>query len=306
MVGGIRGYDDPTVELFTAVDDAKQVARERLAMALADAWRIVKEALDTHLDGRELVGRVVLFSGGNDSTVMAHLFRAYATSAAHANTTVGLEATRQFVRDTCAAWDLPLLERFPPKSYAELVLDDWAGFPGPGSHMRAFQRLKERQLRDVRRELVTDPRRQRVLFLAGRRRKESARRSDIAEHEREGSTIWASPLANWNADDLRAYRALNPDCPRNPVSDALGMSGECLCGCFAEPGELERIRAVDPDCAAWLERLQAQVEASGAKADRCRWGWGAHRLELPSRSGRLCSSCSADPALALFDSLDDL
>jgi len=270
--------------------------QSRFGELVRDAWRIVSDAIEQHAEAHEVTGRVVLFSGGNDSTVLAHLFRSWATHAAHANTTVGIEATRQFVRDTCDAWGLPLLERTPPTSYEELVIEQ--GFPGPAMHAKMFQRLKERGLMQVRREFVSDPRRQRVLYLAGRRRQESARRSTIPEHERRGSVIWASPLANWSADDMRIYRALSRDVPRNPISDRLGMSGECLCGAFAEPGELERVRAVDPDCAAWIERLQDDVRAAGHKGHRCEWGWGAHTLDTkPATRGMLCS---CHDALAMF------
>lgn len=276
--------------------DSLRFMQSRFGEMVRDSWRIVSEAIEQHGEGREIVGRVVLFSGGNDSTVLAHLFRSWVTHAAHANTTVGIEATREFVRETCVAWALPLMERTPDTSYAELVTEQ--GFPGPAMHAKMFQRLKERGLMQVRRELVTNPREQRVLFLAGRRRQESARRSTIPEHERRGSVIWASPLANWSADDMRIYRALCRDVPRNPISDRLGMSGECLCGAFAEPGELERIRAVDPGCADWLERLQEQVRAAGIGDHRCEWGWGAHTPDVrPATSGMLCS---CHDALSLF------
>jgi 3'-phosphoadenosine 5'-phosphosulfate sulfotransferase (PAPS reductase)/FAD synthetase len=61
-------------------------------------------------------GWCILFSGGNDSTVLAHMMRHRAQYAIHANTTIGIEATRQFVRDTCAGWELELLERTAPVS----------------------------------------------------------------------------------------------------------------------------------------------------------------------------------------------
>lgn len=250
-----------------------------------------------HLDGRALAGRVVLFSGGNDSTVLAHMATQVlppelrASHAGHANTTIGVEATRQFVRDCCAGWGLPLIEKLPPTGYDQLVREH--GFPGSAMHYKMFQRLKERGLRQIRSELVTDPRRQRVLFLAGRRRSESARRADVPEHERNGSTIWASPLAHWTADDLAAYRQAF-DVPVNPVAEALGMSGECLCGSFAEFGEFDRIRAVDPASAAQIEALEAEI-AGRFPAHRCRWGWhGFHheaRPEWNARVGALCSSC---------------
>ena len=191
---------------------------------------------------------------------------------------------------------LSLLERTPPTSYRELVIEQ--GFPGPAMHAKMFQRFKERGLMQVRRELVADPRRERVLYLAGRRRLESARRAAIPEHERRGSVIWASPLANWSADDARLYRASSRGVPRNPISDRLGMSGECLCGAFAEPGELDRIRAVDPDCLVWIERLQGEVRAAGHEDHRCEWGWGARVADSkPATRGLVCS---CHDALSMF------
>lgn len=277
-------------------------ASPALRAAIDDAERILREAIETHLDDRTLVGAAVLFSGGNDSATLLHLMAAMGapTHVIHANTTIGIEATRQFVRDQTAAHGLPLLEETPPVSYRDLVLAQ--GFPGPAHHFKMYQRLKDRALRQARRRLVTNGRRERVLFIAGRRRAESARRTDVPEHERVDSVIWASPLANWETETMAEYRALHA-VPRNPVADALGMSGECLCGAFAEPGELDRIGHHHPEVAAEIHALEAEVIAAGTvPEERCMWGWGAYRgAAKPSKSGPLCSSCDfrSDPAARL-------
>lgn len=280
---------------------------------IKDAERILADATAAHLEDRQLAGSVVLFSGGNDSSVLLDLMvrLGAATHAAHANTTIGISETRRFVRDRCVQLGVPLLERTAPVSYRELVLTQ-GGFPGPAQHFRMYQRLKDRALRDVRRELVTNGYRQRVLFIAGRRRAESTRRNSVPEHERVDSVIWASPLANWTAADLDEYRE-RFQVPRNPVSEKLGMSGECLCGAFAEPGELHRLRHHYPEVAAEIESIQDELaernleaQRSGAKlvpAERCTWGWGAYRDGRGGdhRVGPLCSSCDArqDPAARL-------
>lgn len=264
----------------------------RLEEMIEDSKRILDEALAAHGQDHEVVARCVLFSGGNDSSALFDLMvrLGVATHAIHANTTIGIEATRQYVRGRCAALGIPLLEELPPKSYEELVVE--GGFPGPAHHFKMYQRLKERCLRQARRKLVTNPRKERVLFIAGRRRAESARRSDIPEHEREGSTIWASPLANWTKADLDLYRHTYL-VPRNTVADALGMSGECLCGAFAEPGELDRICTQHPEVGAHIKSLEEKVVAAGnAPEERCMWGWGAYREgQRASKTGPLCSSC---------------
>lgn len=194
---------------------------------------------------KTIVGSVVLFSGGNDSTVLAHLFKDEATHAAHANTTIGIESTRQFVRDTCAEWGLPLIEKFPPTTYDQHVIEH--GFPGPGHHAKMYQQLKERGLRKVRKQLVKNGRKERVIFIAGRRRAESARRKAVPLYEIvDSSVIFTSPLALWTKLDLTMYRLMAGDVPVNPTAELLGMSGECLCGSFAKPGELEDKRRFGP------------------------------------------------------------
>ena len=264
-----------------------------------DAFRIIDDARREHFgDHHTMTAAIVLFSGGNDSTVLAHLMRHEASHFAHCNTTIGVEETRQFVRDVAADWHMPLIEETPDPGdrYADLVAE--RGFPGPGQHFKMYQRLKERSLRKIRRRFVADPLTERVLFIAGRRRDESERRKNIPEHEREGSIVWVSPLANWTDADMKAYREANPDVPRNEVTDHLHMSGECLCGAFAKKGEYDLLRLFYPTVADELDRLSQLAQENGAPPERCRWGWGAYRDEAtvdPNQMtfdlGPLCSSC---------------
>lgn len=271
-------------ELTSAADVAAMTGAQRhhrVVVLTARAEMIVDQALRQHLDGRELVGRCVLWSGGNDSNVLAHLCRDQATHVIHCNTGIGIEATRQHVRDHCAAWGLPLIEKHPPPgcTYRDIVLR-W-GFPGKGNHGPTYQRLKQRAMRQARRELVLDGRRQRVLFLSGRRRDESARRAGrqnmpaIPLHAREYSVIWAAPLANWTALDLNTYRLIHGDVPVNDVTAKIHMSGECLCGSYAEVDEREEIRYWFPEVVSWIEDLEAEIaDAPHIPQERKRWGWG--------------------------------
>lgn len=265
-----------------------------------DAFRILDEARKEHFTNHDMVACVVLFSGGNDSTVLAHFMRHHCSHFGHANTGIGVEATRQFVRDVAADWQIPLLERSPdPKdSYEAQVAEH--GFPGPGHHYKMYQRLKERAIRKMRAELVTDHRTQRVMFVAGRRRAESNRRQNIPEHEREGSAVWVSPLANWSDDDMALYRRLERDVPHNEVTDHLHMSGECLCGAFAGPGEEDVVRFFYPEIGDEIDRLAELARANGVTEQRCRWGWGAYGRTITRHEwdqlafdleGTLCSSC---------------
>ncbi|MGZ6788358.1 MAG: phosphoadenosine phosphosulfate reductase domain-containing protein [Mycobacteriaceae bacterium] len=274
----------------------------RVKELVEEAHDLLSIAIRDHIlqDGRDVAAVAILFSGGNDSTILAHLFRTRADYAAHCNTTIGIEQTRQFVRDICAAWGLGLIERTPPKEsdhYRALVLDQ--GFPGPGHHFKMFQRLKERALRQVQRELVTNPRKERVVFIAGRRRQESKRRANIPDMERRGSVVYVSPLVNWTKMDMNTYRLMMGDVPVNEVSDLIHMSGECLCGSFAHPGERDEVSHWFPGVFEEIAELEAEIaNRDDIPEHRRKWGWGADpqaRNATPkgaaSKTGLMCSSC---------------
>jgi 3'-phosphoadenosine 5'-phosphosulfate sulfotransferase (PAPS reductase)/FAD synthetase len=294
----------PDMETPTPLDVVAALSRvdraRRLQHLIAQAHEIHHAALETHLRGRSLVAECVLFSGGNDSTTLAYLFRDIATHALMANTSIGIEQTRQYVRDVCASWSLPLVEVKAEDSYRDLVLgnvktkgageDVWAGgFPGPGAHGTMYQRLKERAFDRARHELgFAGSQTKAATFIAGRRRQESKKREDVPLFEPDGTVIWVSPLALWTKLDMAQLRITYPDVPRNEVSDLLHMSGECLCGAYAHPGELDEIGEWFPDVRAEIEALQDEVRAAGFAEPFCTWGHGQGK---PGKSGRLCGSC---------------
>lgn len=284
-------------EEIARMTKADREARVRELIRLGHA--IVDQAQVNHFKGRRLAATCILFSGGNDSTTLAHLFKGRADVAIHANTGIGVEETRQFVRRISAGWGLPLIEKSPPAgdTYRDLVLD--RGFPGPGQHFKMYQRLKERALRQARSDLISNPRKERVLFLAGRRRTESARRAAIPASGRDGSTVWVSPLVLWTKMDLNTYRLMQGDVPVNQVSELIHMSGECLCGAFAEKDELEMVGMWYPHAREQIEALEAEIaHRLDIPEIRRKWGWGAYRsdvaaLKARAKSGALCSSCAS-------------
>lgn len=265
----------------------------RVTDLIEGSWEIVRAGVQRMVtdEGKQLAATVLLFSGGNDSTTMAHIFQEHSDYAAHINTGIGIERTRQFVRDTCAGWGLPLIEKSPPPGSTYLDLVTAQGFPGPAHHYKMYQRLKERALRMVRNELISEPRQERVVFLAGRRRDESKRRMNVPELERVGSVVWISPMVHWSALDLSQYRMMF-DVPHNEVADLIHMSGECLCGAFAKKDELKEIGFWFPEVLEEIKALEDAVQALGIPEPMCHWGWGAYRDDIRrSKSGPMCSSC---------------
>lgn len=256
--------------------------------AINQAKVIVAEATAEHRP----VATLGLFSGGKDSTVLLHLFREYVDAAVHINTLTGIPQTSEFVRATCAEWDLPLIEKVPPEErrYEDIVME--MGFPGPAMHQTFYNLLKERALREVRRQFVTE-RGQRIMFLGGTRKSESRRRmGSVREVDRDGSIVWVSPLAWWTNAEMAEYRRRFAT-PVSEVVTNLHMSGECLCGAFAKPGELNEIGFFYPEVAARIRELEARAADAGLR--RCKWGAGSDTYKPGQVEqfdfGPLCSSC---------------
>jgi 3'-phosphoadenosine 5'-phosphosulfate sulfotransferase (PAPS reductase)/FAD synthetase len=214
------------------------------------------------------------FSGGNDSRAVVHwmMNNVPGCRPVHFNTGIGIEATRVYVRETSKAmgWDLIEIRAKEDcgQDYDELCRR--FGFPGPDGHRLMYQRLKERCVYElVKRAKVGHSRRAKVMIATGIRHDESVVRMGYAGREvnKVRAQIWTNPFY-WSSQAERdAYNAAS-GMPRNPVADALGMSGECGCGAFAHPGELSRWRAVDPSFGARIDRLQSEVLARGFT-----WNW---------------------------------
>jgi 3'-phosphoadenosine 5'-phosphosulfate sulfotransferase (PAPS reductase)/FAD synthetase len=206
-------------------------------------------------------------------------------------------------------------EREPTLTIAQLIARDTArygrasggalgqvphGFPGPGAHGRAYNRLKERQIMALLRESKQGhSSRARVLFLSGIRRAESRRRSKREAINRlpGKSAVFVNPLIDWTGEDMRGYRREH-DLPESPASALLHRSGECNCGAFAKADE-ERpmLQALYPDFfASVIESLEREAQAAGVRW--CRWGGydvDGNRAGETSRErpGLLCESCEA-------------
>lgn len=235
-----------------------------------------------------------LFSGGHDSLTSTALAAEHPRFAAavHINTGIGIEETREFVRETCRREGWPLIELHPDaKTYEELVLAD--GFPGgPRSHNTMYYWLKQRQVRRLVRE-HKQGRHGRVVLVTGIRAEESERRmaSVMAQPVyRVGAQVWVNPILDWTGVDCgRLIEARGLE--RNEVVDLLHRSGECLCGALAHAREIREIERWFPETAARIHRLEAEVQARGIAASV--WAGRLHGVSSRQTAMPLCSSCEA-------------
>ncbi|RIT32112.1 hypothetical protein D2E76_24020 [Mycobacteroides abscessus] len=315
------------IELVMSLTLSERKERNKALVALSRSK--FEYAMDRYLSGKNVVAICALVSGGDDSYTVANVFRDVTTHHVHANTETGIEATREFVRATAANWDMPLIEHRPKpgQGYFDLVRGNvmarsrktgeltrsWpGGFPGPAAHAIMYQRLKQRALERIPHDFgISGSRKDRLVFIAGRRRPESKVRATVPYHDGYGTIDWTSPMAVWHKADLRTYRLMNPEIPRNPVARTLGMSGECGCLANASPGEPERWRQAFPDDPFIIKVGEVETEIADREDipdHRKRWGWGGayadpDEIEAFARNAVCSSSCGHDPLLDMMDPL---
>jgi phosphoadenosine phosphosulfate reductase len=251
---------------------------------------------------------LALVSGGHDSLTAMHVaYRSDAVSldgVVHIDTGIGVPDTREFVQKRARQLDLDYYEvgseyRYASEEYRALVRQ--YGFPGPGAHKWMYVNLKEKPLQRFLSTVEGD-----VTLVSGVRRHESDRRMenvvlDGVQDYLGCTTI--SPLVGFTGLDVRRYRRAL-DLPMNPVVEMLEMSGECLCGSFANRGEKRMLRLFYPDVYRRLLCLEAMVAAAAHLddgPDEAYTDWGHNRLKDREQHAMaddeqmlLCESCERD------------
>jgi 3'-phosphoadenosine 5'-phosphosulfate sulfotransferase (PAPS reductase)/FAD synthetase len=250
---------------------------------------LIQKAIEDHPPVRAVYA---LFSGGHDSLTSTSIAAQHEdfTAAVHINTGIGIEATREFVRETCKQQGWPLIELHSESVYEDLVLNR-GGFPsGPKSHSSMYYYLKQRPLDGLIRRTKTH-RLDRVVLVTGIRVQESVRRMNAAISvpiRRDGAAVWVNPILEWSAADCGRYMELMK-LGRSQVVDTLHRSGECLCGALAREGEIHEIDLWYPSEAKRIHDLEQRARDAGLKHTRwaSRKAWGnAEQITLP-----MCVSC---------------
>lgn len=266
-----------------------------------DADEVVARAAAEH----QPVRTVCLFSGGHDSTVLAHRMRDSYDELAHVDTGTALPGVREFVEEFAEELGKPLRILDAGDAYRVLVIGGvWRGrlwepqgFPGPAAHHAAYQRLKQTQIEALVAELKAlhgnGRRFARIMLLTGTRRAESARRSrtQTAAYRRVKAQVWANPLIDWTDAQMRSYR-LEHALPESDAAALLHRSGECNCGSFAAPGEREELMQLYPTWwNATIAPLEAEAERLGLPG--CVWGRRPPRpsVAVAAADEPMCSDC---------------
>lgn len=270
------------------------------------------------------------------------LFRHYFKGMVHVNTGIAIKKTTVHVRQVADMWGIKLEELHPKVTYLDLILGNvkstrgpnigravWRGFPGPGGdgqpHNVMYTRLKDAALQELRGRYVgRQGIRRKAMYISGLRWDESDKRFKNAEEvDEKGGIVWVGAIVHWTNAHMREYRAkwrcdkvhkhephrmcFDEALPLNEVTANLHMSGDCTCGCYAKPNELDEIAFFYPDDAADIRDRERIVREAGIAA--CKWGKAPPPGFNPQPAGPepivdagLCRSCT--PGL-IQGSLDD-
>lgn len=285
---------------------------DRLRQISEHSVKSVRRAIDYY----DIDHIFLMSSGGNDSSVLVSWFHQVMRDeidkknidyeVGHIDTEIGIEETRQFAEKFARERELPFKrvsvtdvkndENYSSvKSFEEFVKEN--GFPGPGQHSMAYSWLKYRPILKMTKD-AKENYQDRILFLTGVRSDESTRRmGNTVRFQRDGARVWSAPIMHWTNLDMNRYRKyINLE--RNPVSDKVHMSGECLCGAYASDNEREEIRFFFPDVIEEIEELEKEVkddfqsgECGFSNEDYTKWAHGRADGEFSAKNHPLCVGC---------------
>lgn len=262
-----------------------------------------------------------MFSGGDDSTVVAHRCREHYDALYHIDTGTGVEehdlSVIAHVRQMAAELEKPLVIMPAGDAFERMVLggtilrrgdragqvEEGHGFPGPGMHGKAYTRLKERQTEGLLRHTKRGYHREAsVLLLSGAYSAESATRATRPTFSERGSAKYVNPLIDWTKGDMRRYRETHR-LRQSDIAALLHRSGECNCGAYANAGEERRmLEQFCPRTFARIHDLELRAEAAGIRW--CRWGGydldGVRSTEVSVEDvGPGCAHCALQMSMAV-------
>lgn len=269
---------------------------------------------DWILDATPTDGKVLaLVSGGHDSLTAMEIVRRSSqvplSGIVHVNTGIGIPETREFVKQRAKSLGIPYYEvgkteengqgqEFRKRSEEYEYLIQREGFPGPPVHKIMYWNLKSKPLRKFLNTID-----EAITLVSGVRKAESDRRMKNVDEEGIGEYLGyptISPLVDFTGLDVQRYRT-GLGLKDNPVVTNLEMSGECLCGAFANRGELRMIKLFYPETYRRILCLEAKVAASAGTEDgpdEAYTDWGHNRLKDHEQEAMhdsdqmlLCQSC---------------
>lgn len=235
---------------------------------------------------------VVMVSGGDDSLTALNVARYLNipyTHIIHGNTRTGIQETTDFVRGLTEGDPAIYLEADAGTAYEDYIARK--GFFGKGltAHDYAYRILKATTFRKiVSKEIRQRKRNRNVLFLNGARRQESPRRmvtmiNPYRIDPGAPTNIWVNIINEWSKGDCLDFLG-EMGISRNPVSELLHRSGECMCGTMQSKDEGEEAAFWFPKWGQWRDEMEKLARVNGFD-----WGWSE---QMPRKQRPVCNEFS--------------
>ena len=158
-----------------------------------------------------------------------------------------------------------------PNTYFEIVKQH--GFPGKTktAHNWMYRWLKDHTVSSIITDIRKRKRNRPIVIISGARKYESVRRMGTSQDVTiNGNNIWVNICNEWTNEEVHAFAEDNDLTKlRSPISKAIGMSGECFCGCFAGKGELNEIKFASPSTWDKLDRIDKWLKSNTSM----NWGY---------------------------------
>lgn len=257
----------------------------------------------------------VAYSGGKDSGIALDIFAKeypeYFRGVVFAETGIGTDATTEFIKKYCKDRNYPLFIVKPEDvirkrnthrgkkgesySYEALVLN--YGFPKQPFHTVTMRHLKFFPLRKFIYDKTNAG--EKPCIVGGIRKNESARRKMKWNKYfyNEGKMFFVSPIFFKSNEWVYEY-FIKHDIKRSPVYETLHISGDCLCGCFAQKEELDLLKTFHPEVYDKIHELEKKIHEKGTDEAKENSTWGVHGQSTHSAQDGaenfICNDCFFD------------
>lgn len=224
----------------------------------------------------------VLFSGGKDSSCVAHYIATNYPDkfggVVFTNTGLGAQDTRKFVLDYCKKMGWPLWFTWSDKRkrFVDVLLE--YGWAFPGNHRQWMGYLKFHSWYYFGTDRIKKG--ERMAFISGVRKSESRARAKVKKYTKSpidtyGKVVFIKPFLFKNGKQLWDYFIEN-DLEKSPVYEWLNRSGECHCGAHAQDWDLKLIERYDPFAFETIKFYEKLIIEKGTDNAKRYNKWGGH------------------------------
>lgn len=252
-----------------------------LSLEFADNLK-PQEIVKIALEREDFDSMYVLYSGGKDSSVTLDFIRKQFPKqfkgAVFTNVGLGSQGTRQFVIDYCHRKDIPLFLTYPKEEHNFYHTALNKGFATKGSHRIWMGYLKYHSWYYFIRDYARKTKGQNPIYISGVRKKESKQRDQIKNYTREpidknATMTFARPMFFQNGVQLWDY-FLENNLEKTPTYEWLNRSGECYCGAYTEPWDLQMMKTHDRFAFDTIQWMEEQIKLLGTEYAKRHWMWG--------------------------------